>query len=127
MLAKKIELQKQKKAKEEEAAAKFAALNIKVKSVGNYVHPSVPISNNEDDNAIVRTWVPEGMGEPKHLEGGLPHHGVLARIDGYDPERGVKVVGHRGYCRLAPFHITWWRFKVGTVTTGDEPRKTTTS
>ena len=22
---------------------------------------------------------------------------MLARLDGYDPERGVKVVGHRGY------------------------------
>jgi len=24
-------------------------------------------------------------------------HEVLSRLDGYDPERGVKVVGHRGY------------------------------
>jgi seryl-tRNA synthetase len=23
---------------------------------------------------------------------------VLARLNGYDPERGVKIVGHRGYC-----------------------------
>jgi seryl-tRNA synthetase len=28
----------------------------------------------------------------------LSHHEVLTRIDGYDPERGVKIVGHRGYC-----------------------------
>ena len=28
----------------------------------------------------------------------MSHHDVLARIDGYDPERGVKIVGHRGYC-----------------------------
>jgi seryl-tRNA synthetase len=27
----------------------------------------------------------------------LSHHEVLTRLDGYDPERGVKVVGHRGY------------------------------
>jgi len=27
-----------------------------VNSVGNIVHDSVPISNNEDDNAVVRTW-----------------------------------------------------------------------
>jgi seryl-tRNA synthetase len=27
----------------------------------------------------------------------LSHHEVLVRLDGYDPERGVKVVGHRGY------------------------------
>lgn len=30
-------------------------------------------------------------------EGVLSHHEVLLRLDGYDPERGVKVVGHRGY------------------------------
>ena len=28
----------------------------------------------------------------------LSHHEVLTRIDGYDPERGVKIAGHRGYC-----------------------------
>lgn len=28
----------------------------------------------------------------------MSHHEVLTRIDGYDPERGVKIVGHRGYC-----------------------------
>ena len=27
----------------------------------------------------------------------MSHHEVLTRIDGYEPERGVKVVGHRGY------------------------------
>jgi seryl-tRNA synthetase len=27
----------------------------------------------------------------------LSHHEVLTRLDGYDPDRGVKVVGHRGY------------------------------
>lgn len=28
----------------------------------------------------------------------LSHHEVLTRLDGYDPERGVKIAGHRGYC-----------------------------
>lgn len=28
----------------------------------------------------------------------LSHHEVLTRLDGYDPERGVKIVGHRGFC-----------------------------
>lgn len=27
----------------------------------------------------------------------LSHHDVLSRLDGYEAERGVKVVGHRGY------------------------------
>jgi seryl-tRNA synthetase len=38
------------------------------------------------------------VGEPKPLEGGLPHHGVLTRLDGWDSDRAVKLVGHRGYC-----------------------------
>ena len=32
------------------------------------------------------------MGLTKELD-----HEVLDKLDGYDPERGVKVVGHRGY------------------------------
>ena len=35
--------------------------------------------------------------EPQKLQGGMSHHQVLARLEGYDPERGAKVVGHRGY------------------------------
>lgn len=42
-----------------------------------------------------RTWAPEGVTVEKRDV--LSHHEVLTRLDGYDPERGVKVVGHRGY------------------------------
>lgn len=56
----------------------------------------MPISDNEDNNAVQRTWCPEGVTVEKK-EGVLSHHEVLLRLDGYDPERGVKVVGHRGY------------------------------
>jgi seryl-tRNA synthetase len=91
------EFKDSKKKKEDEAAEKQAALLVKVKSIGNYVHPDVPVSNNEDDNAIYRTWEPEA-GKVKTDESFIPHHGVLARLAGYDPERGVKIVGHRGYC-----------------------------
>jgi seryl-tRNA synthetase len=60
------------------------------------VHSSVTVSNTEDDNAVIRTWAPEGVKVEKR--DCLSHHEVLYRIGGYDPERGVKVVGHRGYC-----------------------------
>lgn len=50
----------------------------------------------KDNNAVIRDWTPEGVELGK--KGSLSHHEVLARIDGYDPERGVKIVGHRGYC-----------------------------
>lgn len=79
----------------ESATEKDAALKIKVKSVGNIVHHTVPVSNNEDDNEVQRKWAPPGVTVEKRQC--LSHHEVLLRLDGYDPERGVKVVGHRGY------------------------------
>lgn len=47
LLKEKIELEKQKKALIESAAEKDALLKVKVRSVGNLVHDSVPVSNNE--------------------------------------------------------------------------------
>jgi len=44
---------------------------------------------------LIREWAPEGHKVEK--KDCLSHHEVLTRLDGYDPERGVKVVGHRGY------------------------------
>lgn len=80
-------------------------LRAKVNQIGNIVHESVVVSNDEENNELVRTFAPEGYsidsltnvatqtGAPAKLS----HHEVLLRLDGYDPERGVKIVGHRGY------------------------------
>ena len=70
--------------------------------IGNIVHESVPIDENEDNNKIERTW-----GEIVHREingkpGSAHHNEVLNWIDGYDPERGQKVAGHRGYYLKGP-------------------------
>lgn len=77
-------------------------------SMGNPVHPSVVESSDERNNDVVRVWFRDGK-EPKkdfpvtkytHPEQSaqcLPHHQVLSKLDGYDQERGAKVVGHRGY------------------------------
>ena len=75
----------------------------KVFQVGNIVHPSVVVSNDEENNELVRTWKPEDLeavgpiasvtGKPASLS----HHEILLRLDGYDPDRGVKICGHRGY------------------------------
>ncbi|CAI8505482.1 unnamed protein product [Hanseniaspora opuntiae] len=51
-------------------------------------------------------WIPESLPQDQELtniasatkaEAKLSHHEVLLRLDGYDPERGVKISGHRGY------------------------------
>jgi seryl-tRNA synthetase len=94
--AEKEALAKEKLELEELAKSKYADLMKKAKSVGNYVHESVPLSDNEDNNKVERIWAPEGVEVSK--KDCLSHHEVLARLDGYDPERGVKIVGHRGYC-----------------------------
>ncbi|ODV89622.1 hypothetical protein CANCADRAFT_141551 [Tortispora caseinolytica NRRL Y-17796] len=70
-------------------------LKAKLNTVGNIVHSSVPVSMDEDNNEIIRTWAPEGLSVEK--KDCLSHHEVLTRLDGYDPERGTKIVGHRGY------------------------------
>ncbi|KAK3378177.1 hypothetical protein B0H63DRAFT_479087 [Podospora didyma] len=95
LLAEKAALEKEKKDLIALAAEKEKLLKIKVKTIGNLVHESVPVSNNEDNNTIERTWAPEGVAFEKREC--LSHHEVLSRLEGYDPERGVKVVGHRGY------------------------------
>ena len=47
LLQKKAEMEKEKKVLEESASEKEAALQKKIKTIGNYVHDSVPISKNE--------------------------------------------------------------------------------
>ncbi|KAG7895520.1 hypothetical protein KL905_003771 [Ogataea polymorpha] len=105
LLQKKDDLVKEKAeitAKEQEADKK---LRWKVFQVGNIVHDSVIDSLDEADNKLVRTWAPSGVNFEKlsnvatatGKQAKLSHHEVLLRLDGYDPERGVKIVGHRGY------------------------------
>jgi len=60
--------------------------------IGNIVHNSVPVSNDEANNAIVKTW-----GDFKTEEGLRHHHELLWMIGGYEPNRGVRTAGHRAY------------------------------
>ncbi|GAM18413.1 hypothetical protein SAMD00019534_015880, partial [Acytostelium subglobosum LB1] len=63
-----------------------------IKPIGNIVHESVPVSDNEDNNTVHSTW-----GEPKQSPDLLHHHELLDMIDGYDVPRGTEVSGHRCY------------------------------
>ena len=47
LLLKKAESEKEKKVVEDSALEKEAALQRKIRTIGNYVHDSVPTSNNE--------------------------------------------------------------------------------
>lgn len=95
LMKQKGDLEKDKRGLLDLAVEKEKILKAKIGTIGNFVHDSVPVSDNEDNNELIRNWEPEGVKVEKRDV--LSHHEVLARLDGYDPERGVKVVGHRGY------------------------------
>lgn len=46
---------------------------------------------------MVRTWgtIPNII--INSTKGFAHHHEILSMIDGYDPKRGQKIAGHRGY------------------------------
>lgn len=75
-----------------------AAMRVKCSGIGNIVGANVPVSQTEDDNAVVRTWHPAGPnGQVEQKKDILPHHEVMLRLDMIDMDRGQKIAGHRGY------------------------------
>ncbi|EDK43961.1 seryl-tRNA synthetase [Lodderomyces elongisporus NRRL YB-4239] len=99
----KEELSAQKKLLIETEATADKDLRYKVNQVGNIVHDSVVDSQDEANNDLIKTWLPKDYEKTAQVAAGtnapasLSHHEVLLRLDGYDPERGVRIVGHRGY------------------------------
>ncbi|TPX37975.1 serine---tRNA ligase [Synchytrium microbalum] len=94
---------------------KEVILNKKLTLIGNIVHDSCVDSLTEDDNAVIKKWWPDGrtedaerqrhkelVKEDKGVPGLLPHHEVLAGIEGYDAARGANIAGHRGYFLTGP-------------------------
>lgn len=103
LLAEKEKIVAEKKELSEKEQQQDKDLKSKVNQVGNIVHPSVVVSNDEENNDLVRSWKPEDLAEVGKVASctgkpaALSHHEILLRLDGYDPERGVKITGHRGY------------------------------
>ncbi|KAJ3075729.1 Cytosolic seryl-tRNA synthetase [Podochytrium sp. JEL0797] len=120
LLVKKDTLTQERQTLTDAANLKEKLLNAKLNAIGNIVHSSCIVSETEDDNEVIKKWWPKGTGaaaEALELEAttkraavlatlpknghGIPgffsHHEVLDRLDGYDPERGNKIAGHRGY------------------------------
>jgi len=66
-------------------------LDDKFSQIGNIVHSTVPISKNEEDNLTIKKVGEILTGSYKQ------HHELLKLIDGYSPEEGSAIAGHRGY------------------------------
>ena len=64
--------------------------------IGNIVHSSVPVDNNEDNNVTERTF---GDVETRKK---YSHFDLMYMIDGYDGDRGAAVAGSRGYFMKGP-------------------------
>jgi len=63
-----------------------------LREMGNWLHPSVPVSNDEDaDNEVVRTWG-DINSKTKYS-----HVDLIHMIGGMDAERGTVTAGGRGY------------------------------
>jgi len=69
-----------------------------INQIGNVIAPDVPVSKDE----IQDMCVVSNFGTPPDLPNPLNHHVLLEKIGGFDPERGVKVAGHKGYFLKGP-------------------------
>lgn len=92
-MIKSTEENKQSTAKKEaEVQEARSALYGKLEIIGNLVHDSVPISNDEANNAVIRTWG-EKRSEPK-----LKNHVDLVELLGMaDTKKGANTAGGRGF------------------------------
>merc|ERR1712225_222970 len=98
LMAQKAELDKQVDTAQEAENKLAGEWKVKVGTIGNIVHSSVPTSTNEDENQQIRTGHPDGPNaQVQKGEGILSHHEVMYKLDILDQDRGTKVAGHRGF------------------------------
>nr|CAH8854122.1 unnamed protein product [Trichobilharzia regenti] len=64
--------------------------------IGNLLHPDVPVSNDEEDNLIIRTYGTSDFRKP------FSHVDLVVMVDGFDGERGSAIAGGRGYFLKGP-------------------------
>jgi len=67
-----------------------------LREVGNILHPTVPVSDDEDKNRIERTW--GDIAAKKKYS----HVDLITMINGADLERGAVTAGGRGYYLTGP-------------------------
>ncbi|KAL1132678.1 hypothetical protein AAG570_010630 [Ranatra chinensis] len=73
-----------------------AARNSALAEIGNHLHPSVPISDDEDQNEVVRIW--GDVTSKKRYS----HVDLIHMIDGIDADMGAVVAGGRSYYLKGP-------------------------
>ncbi|XP_045460754.1 serine--tRNA ligase, cytoplasmic [Harmonia axyridis] len=81
---------------EQDLAETAKARNNALREVGNHLHDSVPVDDDEDNNKVERTF---GDCESKKK---YSHVDLIHMIDGMDGERGTLVSGGRGYYLTGP-------------------------
>lgn len=100
-IQKKVLLIKEKKA---ECAARLKAIEEETekeaREIGNLLHPEVAVSNNEDDNPVIKEvpWIKKDF----FPNTPLPFDVLLEKLGAADSERGAKISGHRGYFLKGP-------------------------
>ncbi|KAI9186463.1 hypothetical protein LWI28_017506 [Acer negundo] len=92
MIKKSDEIKRISEDKKVEAQEASNALKSKLEIVGNLVHDSVLVDNDEVNNAVIRTW-----GE-KRVEPKLKNHVELVELLGIaDLKKGADIAGGRGF------------------------------
>ncbi|XP_044746470.1 serine--tRNA ligase, cytoplasmic [Coccinella septempunctata] len=81
---------------EQDLAETEKARNNALREVGNHLHESVPVDDDEDNNKVERTF---GNCESRKK---YSHVDLIHMIDGMDGERGTLVSGGRGYYLTGP-------------------------
>uniref|UniRef100_A0A1B0BDE0 Seryl-tRNA synthetase n=1 Tax=Glossina palpalis gambiensis TaxID=67801 RepID=A0A1B0BDE0_9MUSC len=70
--------------------------NLALREVGNHLHESVPVSNDEDENKVERMY-----GDCKK-QAKYSHVDLIVMIDGMNGDKGAVVSGGRGYFLTGP-------------------------
>ena len=73
-----------------------------LREIGNLLHPDVPISNDEDENAVIRTFGNTNLGKQEGDQPFKSHVDLITMIGGMDAERGAAIAGSRGYFTTGP-------------------------
>ncbi|KAG9044998.1 Cytosolic seryl-tRNA synthetase [Serendipita sp. 407] len=103
-MEKKLALDEEKKEQTNVVKESEVKMKIVASTVGNILYKDVPVSDNEDNNAIIRKWAPQSQASetPDPIPNCLPHNEILMKLGAVSLQRGANVAGHRGYYLTGP-------------------------